>query len=33
MTAQVKVVPRARYERFIAERAADPAGTALGKEE
>lgn len=33
MTAQVKVVPRAQYEQFIAQRAAAPAGVALGKEE
>jgi mono/diheme cytochrome c family protein len=33
MTAQVKVVPRAQYERFISQRAADPTSVALGKEE
>ena len=33
MTAQVKVVPRAVYEQFIAERAQQASGPALGKEE
>ncbi|HEY4347282.1 MAG TPA: cytochrome c oxidase subunit II [Gaiellaceae bacterium] len=33
MTAQVKVVPRAQYEQFIAERKANPTSAALGKEE
>ena len=33
MTALVKVVPRAQYEQFIAQRAAAPTGIALGKEE
>ncbi len=33
MTAHVDVVPRAEYERFITERAANARGIALGKEE
>ncbi len=33
MTALVQVVPRAEYEKFIVERAAQPTGVALGKEE
>src|SRR5262249_12484353 len=33
MAAHVHVVPRRDYDRFIAERKADAAGVALGKEE
>ena len=33
MTALVRVVPRAAYEQFITERASQPTGLALGKEE
>lgn len=33
MDGVVDVVPRARYDRFVEERAADPTGTGLGKEE
>lgn len=33
MTAQVDVIPRAEYEAFIKERAANPASAELGKEE
>jgi cytochrome c oxidase subunit 2 len=33
MTALVRVVPRAAYEQFISERARQPTGLALGKEE
>ena len=33
MLATVSVKPRADYESFIAERAANPASTALGREE
>jgi cytochrome c oxidase subunit II len=33
MTAHVHVVPRSDYDRFIAQRKADAAGVALGKEE
>jgi cytochrome c oxidase subunit 2 len=33
MDGVVHVVPRAQYERFIQRRAADPAGSGLGKEE
>jgi len=33
MTAHVELVPRAQYDRFIAQRKADAAGVALGKEE
>jgi cytochrome c oxidase subunit II len=33
MTALVRVVPRAKYDEFLAERASAPAGAALGKEE
>jgi cytochrome c oxidase subunit 2 len=33
MTAHVKLVPRSEYESFIAQRKADEAGAALGKEE
>ena len=33
MLATVEVVPRAQYEQFIKERAANPTAIALGKEE
>jgi cytochrome c oxidase subunit 2 len=33
MQGDVHVVPRAQYERFVQRRAADPAGSGLGKEE
>jgi mono/diheme cytochrome c family protein len=33
MIGHVKLVPRAQYEQFIAQRKANPAGAVLGKEE
>jgi cytochrome c oxidase subunit 2 len=33
MDGDVKVVPRAQYEQFVSQRASDPQGTGLGKEE